>query len=228
VKRLTDWWFAPAPAERLAMLRIAIGTFALAWVGLRMSEIYAVAQLPTGFKPVGLVGILDEPLPPEVVLAIALATVVLLAAFTLGVAYRVVAPIAAIALTWTLCYRNSWGIPFHTENLLVLHVIALSIAPAADVWALGPRRTPPTPPAEAMEAKELFQFWFGGGVESVSQRAIARAASRRPGKITGHSSQGRLFLAGSSTRCPDAVLSWTNHTTAVRAPHQGTWCSAGR
>ena len=46
-------------------------------------------------------------------------------------------PIAAALLLWTLSYRNSWGLPFHTENLLVLHVIALALAPAADAWALG-------------------------------------------------------------------------------------------
>jgi uncharacterized membrane protein YphA (DoxX/SURF4 family) len=142
VTRIADWWFAPAPAERLAMLRILIGTYALAWVGLRLGELHAVAQLTAGWKPVGLARVLDAPLPPAVVLAIGVATCVLLAAFVLGVAYRVVAPIAAAALTWTLCYRNSWGIPFHTENLLVLHVIALSIAPAADAFALARSREP--------------------------------------------------------------------------------------
>jgi uncharacterized membrane protein YphA (DoxX/SURF4 family) len=33
--------------------------------------------------------------------------------------------------------------PFHTENLLVLHVIALACAPAADVWAIARRRADP-------------------------------------------------------------------------------------
>jgi hypothetical protein len=61
-------------------------------------------------------------------------------AFALGVAYRVVAPLAALALLWTLSYRNAWGQPFHTENLLVLHVLALACSPAADAWALAPAR----------------------------------------------------------------------------------------
>src|SRR5262249_22534976 len=50
--------------------------------------------------------------------------------------YRVTAPLAALALLWTLTYRNSWGQIFHTENLLVLHVIALALSPAADAWAI--------------------------------------------------------------------------------------------
>ncbi|HUJ58448.1 MAG TPA: hypothetical protein VLX92_08145, partial [Kofleriaceae bacterium] len=64
------------------------------------------------------------------------------AAFTLGLAYRAVAPLAAAALLWTLSYRNAWGQLFHTEDLLVLHVIALACAPAADAWALRRPRAP--------------------------------------------------------------------------------------
>ncbi len=134
---MNRWFFAPAPAERLAAIRILVGLFAFGWVTARLPEIYRVASLPTGFRPYGLVRIASEPLPPAVVLAIGIATSAVLALFVLGVAYRVTAPIAAVALTFTLGYRNSWGMPFHTENLLVLHVIALSFAPAADVWAVA-------------------------------------------------------------------------------------------
>jgi hypothetical protein len=139
VKRVADWWFAPAPAERLAMLRIAIGAFALMWVVLRLQEFHAVAGLPEShFAPVGIVRVLfDAPISPSLVFAIAIATGVVLAAFVLGVAYRITAPLAAAALLFTLSYRNSWGMPFHTENLLVLHVIALAFAPAADAWAVA-------------------------------------------------------------------------------------------
>lgn len=139
MRRLADWWFAPAPAERLAIVRILVGLFGFGWVTARLPEIYGVAKL-TSWKPVGPVAFLVDPLPPALVLAIGIATSLLLALFTLGVRYRIVAPLAAFALLWTLSYRNSWGMPFHTENLLVLHVIALAIAPAADVWAIGRRR----------------------------------------------------------------------------------------
>jgi hypothetical protein len=132
--RIADWWFAPAPAERLAMLRIAIGVFAFGWVTGRLPELYRLAG-STKWRPVGLTRILEEPLPPTVALAIGIATSIALALFVLGVRFRLVGPIAAVLLTWTLCYRNSWAMPFHTENLLVLHVIVLAIAPAADVWA---------------------------------------------------------------------------------------------
>jgi hypothetical protein len=144
---IARWWLAPAPAERLAALRIAIGLFALGWVAGRFGELMAVARLPAAnFHPIGVVRLAGGPLPPAAATAIAAATVVLLALLVAGVGYRIVAPLAAAALLWTLSYRNSWGMVFHTENLLVLHVIALACAPAADAWAVARR---PARPAAA-------------------------------------------------------------------------------
>ncbi len=146
MKRLADWWFAPAPAQRLAALRIAIGAFALCYTVARVPDLVAVARLaPSSFRGVGVANVVGV-LPPNAVLALAIATCVLLAAFTLGVAHRYLAPIAALALIWTCSYRSSWGQLFHTENLMALHVLALSLSPAADVWAIR-RRSPCVAPA---------------------------------------------------------------------------------
>ncbi len=146
IKPVSDWWFAPAPAERLAAVRIIVGTFALAWILIRIREGYAVAQLPAeNFRPTGVVRLLESPLPPALALAISIATAVLMAAFVVGFRFRLLAPFAAIALLWTLTYRNSWGMIFHTENLLVLHVMALACSPAADAWAVD--RKPAQPAA---------------------------------------------------------------------------------
>jgi hypothetical protein len=148
IAALGRWWFAPAPAERLAALRIAVGAFATLWLIGRLTELAAVASGPASqFAPVGAIGVLKAPLPPGVAIAIAVATIALLAAFTAGVGYRVVAPLAAAGALWTLSYRSSWGMVFHTDNLVVLHLIALACAPAADAWALGGRG--PAPPREA-------------------------------------------------------------------------------
>jgi len=141
---ISRWWFAPAPEERLAAIRIVIGMFALAWILVRIREGYAVAQLPAeNFRPTGVVRLLEAPLDPELALAISIATAVLMAAFVVGFRFRLLAPLAAVALLWTLTYRNSWGMIFHTENLLVLHVIALACAPAADAWAIDRRPARP-------------------------------------------------------------------------------------
>lgn len=124
---LSRWWFSPVPAERLRALRILIGGYALVYVAVRLPDLHDVARYGRGhFAPVGVTRLLDAPLPPSVVMAIAFATCALLACMVLGVAYRVTAPLAAVALLWTLTYRNSWGMVFHTENLLVLHVIVLA------------------------------------------------------------------------------------------------------
>ncbi|MEO6773167.1 MAG: HTTM domain-containing protein [Kofleriaceae bacterium] len=142
IAKLSKWWFAPAPAERLAALRIAIGAYATIYVAARSGELIASAQLHRGsFAPVGVARILRAPLPPWLAIAIAAACVALMLAFTLGIAYRVVAPVAAVALLWTLTYRNAWGQVFHTEDLVVLHVLALACTPAADAWTLGRTRT---------------------------------------------------------------------------------------
>ena len=138
------WWFAPMPAERLAMLRILIGGYALVYVVARMPELSTIAQLPAAqFAPVGIVQAIAQPLAPAIVLAVAIATAASLVAFAAGFRYRVAAPLAAAGLLWTLSYRSSWGMVFHTEDLLVLHVIALAIAPAADAWAVD--RPDPSP-----------------------------------------------------------------------------------
>jgi len=137
MKRFADWWFAPAPAERLAALRILIGGYALIYVALRLPEFAAVARYSAkNFHPIGITRVLDGPLPTSAAPVIAIITCVLLAAFVAGFAYRITAPLAALALLWTLTYRNAWGQIFHTENLLVLHMIALAFAPAADAWAI--------------------------------------------------------------------------------------------
>lgn len=141
MKRIADWWFAPAPAERLAALRILIGGYALVYIAARLPELIAVAKYgAANFHPIGVTRVLDTPLPASAAPVIAIVTCVLLAAFVAGFAYRVTAPLAALALLWTITYRNAWGQIFHTENLLVLHVIALALAPAADAWAIDKKR----------------------------------------------------------------------------------------
>ena len=100
--RLTRWWFVPAPAERLAALRIAVGGFAMVWLIGRLPELAAMARSPASqLAAVGVVRVLRAPLPPAAVIAIAAATIALLAAFTLGAAYRITAPLAALGALWT-------------------------------------------------------------------------------------------------------------------------------
>lgn len=143
MKRLADWWFSPVPAERLAALRILIGGYALVYLVARLPEFASVARYGRHqFRPVGIVRLLEAPLSPTVALVLGIVTSVLLAAFVAGYRFRITGPLAALGLLWTLTYRNAWGMVFHTENLLVLHVIALALSPAADAWAVDRPRAP--------------------------------------------------------------------------------------
>ena len=139
-RRIAAWWFAPAPAERLAGLRILIGGYAFWYLWVRFGEFIAVSRLPTAqWRGVGVTEWTGH-LPSTAVVAAVVVTMIALGAFVLGIAYRYVAPIAAIGLLFVTTYRNSWGMVFHTENLLVLHVAALSLSPAADAWSIDRSR----------------------------------------------------------------------------------------
>jgi hypothetical protein len=137
------WLSRPsAPAHRLAALRLLIGGYGLVYLASRFPHVVGVASFsPRQFAPVGPVTLLSAPLPYPLVVAIAAAAVLAGFAFVAGLRYRVSGPLFGVLLLWATSYRNSWSMIFHTENLLVLHVLVLGLVPAAaDVWSLDARR----------------------------------------------------------------------------------------
>lgn len=140
-ERLLALWYVPAPAARLALLRIAFGAFATFFLVTRLRPLSNVATLEDWqFAPVGLAWVLARPLPSAVVLGAVVAAAALAPAVTLGFHYRIVAPAFALSLLWVTSYRSSWGMLFHTDNLLVFHALLLAAAPAADTLSLDARR----------------------------------------------------------------------------------------
>jgi hypothetical protein len=138
------WWHAPAPARRLAMLRILVGGYALAYLLVRFGHLVGVSGMSAQqWKPVGPVALLAAPLPTAVVVTSAVLAALLGAAFVAGLRFRITGPAFAVALLWVTSYRNSWSMVFHTENLLVLHVLVLGLSPAADALSLDARGRPP-------------------------------------------------------------------------------------
>jgi hypothetical protein len=134
-------FFAPAPATRLAALRVLVGAFGTVFVAVRSSYLLDVAVLPAGrFEPVGPLWWLDDPVPVGLVRLGIVAGIVLGLAFTLGWSLRVTGPAYAVVLLLLTTYDNSWQQVAHTENLLVLHTIVLAVSPAAAVWSLDARR----------------------------------------------------------------------------------------
>lgn len=145
LRAIDRYYFAPAPAVRLALLRIAIGGFALVYLIWRFRALTSVAHFQRAeFIPVGVARLIPEPLPQTLVFGLVLLAMPVGAAFVAGFRYRISGPLFAALFLWVTTYRNSWGMIFHVENLTVLHLLLLALAPAADALAWDARgRTEP-------------------------------------------------------------------------------------
>ncbi len=135
------WWFPEVPAERLAMLRILVGAYSVIYFGARLPYWLSFARhRAVQFRPVGALSSLDAPLEPTIYQTLVLLTLVGSVLFLLGAWYRVVAPVFAGLLFVVLTYANCWGGILHTDNLWLLHVVILALAPAADALSLDARK----------------------------------------------------------------------------------------
>ena len=141
---LARWWFSPAPALRLALVRALVGLYCVIFIVARGTSYTAVGELPASrFEPVGVARVLTAPLPSGLLVVLVALTAVLGVAFTLGWRHRVVGPAFALAFLWIATYRNCWGHVGHGDHLVVLHLLVLGFAPSADAAALGRRNARP-------------------------------------------------------------------------------------
>jgi hypothetical protein len=129
-----------APPERLAMLRILTGAFALGYLLVRLPVFVQLTDRESGFDGVGLAALLSGPVPDAVVLATIVLTIGAGVAYTVGWQFRWLGPVFALGFLALGSYRGSWGQLLHFENLVVLHLIVVSLSPAADRWSLDARR----------------------------------------------------------------------------------------
>ena len=131
LRGLWNWYAPPMPVARLRLLRIVVGGYALVYLVARVGHLNAVVGYPANvFRPVGVVRALEQPLSAASVYAAYALAVLTGGLFTAGVAYRWIAPAFAALLLWVTTYRHSFGMIFHTDNLLVLHVLLLAFANA--------------------------------------------------------------------------------------------------
>ncbi len=138
VDALARFWFRGLPAERLALLRIAVGLFALVY-HLGSWETFWRPKGAVFFAPVGPLAFLDAPPSPDLVLATYCVGVAASVAFVLGFRHAVSGPLFAVTFTLLTTYHNSWSMIYHSENLAVWQVVVLAFAPSADVLSLDAR-----------------------------------------------------------------------------------------
>lgn len=151
MKKLVGWWLAPMPAARLALLRITLGAFALGYLLIRAPHLVALTEYTAQqFRPIGLSRILSEPLPHWLVVASLASAVLSGAAFVAGLRFGLSGPAFALGFLWVTTYRSSFGMIFHTENLLAIHLLVLGVSRAADALSVDEeRRGRPAPDPNA-------------------------------------------------------------------------------
>ncbi len=137
ISKLKTFWFDPAPAERLALLRIASGGFALWYLTSRFKMMERIVSSDSNFfEPVGLSSIFSYPMSPSLFMIILSVGIAFNIAFILGVKFNWTGPIFAIMLLFLLSYRNSWSMVYHNRIALVLHVLVIGFVSAADAISI--------------------------------------------------------------------------------------------
>src|SRR5262245_37248536 len=130
--KLDSRFYAPLGPARLATLRVLTGAFAVIYFAVRAPVMASFRSFtPDQFQPAGLAQLLSGPLPAPLVLALYLAAIGFGLAFTLGAWFRISGPGFALLALWVTSYRNSWGMIFHTDNLLVVHLAVLALSDAS-------------------------------------------------------------------------------------------------
>jgi hypothetical protein len=140
---VTPWLLEPVPARRLAVLRVLVVGYAVVWLALRLPHLLTVARFADRVEPVGVLGLLPDPVPPSLGFAVLAVTLALGVAALLGWHWRLTGPLFALGFLVETTYRNSWGQIFHTEHLVAVHLLVLAAAPAGAALAVRERRPEP-------------------------------------------------------------------------------------
>lgn len=174
--------FWSAPAERLAVIRILITAYALGFLLGYTPNILALGKLGAAqFAPVGPITLLDAPLSSEALLFLLIAAIGTGFLALLGAAYRCIGPLFALLLLFITSYRSSFGMIFHTENLLVFHALLLALYPSADAYSIDAKRRGRQKPHESRERLIYGAPLFLMSLLTVTSYALAGIAKLRYG-----------------------------------------------
>lgn len=135
-----------APPERLGAMRILVGLFGVIYLLIRARAMVTVPA-HAKFSPAGLAKLVTAPVPGWLMVAALVLTLLSGLCFITGFRFRWFGPVFALGLTWVLSYRNSFGMIWHTENLLVMHAIILAASDAAAGLSIDALRKPAAKPS---------------------------------------------------------------------------------
>jgi hypothetical protein len=133
--------FPTAPPDRLAVLRILVGGFSVAYLLIGAPGFLSLADADSGrFDPVGVLALLHRPVPDAVLVSAYAGAVVAGVCFIAGKWFRVTGPLFSILLLALCTYRSSWGQILWLENVMVIHIAIVGCSRAADSRRWSPRR----------------------------------------------------------------------------------------
>ena len=139
--RIAGWFFPSAPPQRLAVLRVLVGVFALFYVLIRARVYLSLAAAdPSRFEPVGLLSLLPAPVPAGVLVGCYAVAVAAGIGFVTGSWFRVSGPAFGLSLLALSTYRSSWGQILWLDNVMVLQVMIVGFARSADALSWRPAR----------------------------------------------------------------------------------------
>ncbi len=142
IETIDRWLHDPAPPERLAVIRIAVGAYALVYLIASVGEFDRLAgRSATEFDPVALAGVLDGPIPAPALWSLFAISIASGTLFTVGRHYRLAGPVFALTMLAWATYHSSWGQMLHFEHLVTLHLGVLAFSPAAAAFSLDARRS---------------------------------------------------------------------------------------
>jgi hypothetical protein len=130
-----------APARRLAVFRVLLGTFVTLYLLIRLPVFLELGhRSPNRFVPVGVFRIVGHPMPTRANDLFVAATVASGVLFTLGWRFRITGPTFALCVLVVASHRSSWGQLLHFENLMTLHLVVVGLSKSSDAWSLDARR----------------------------------------------------------------------------------------
>lgn len=224
----TPWWSrwtaATAPAGRLATVRILTVAYALVWIVVRLDYWRDLARLDAAqWKPVGFAALIGR-------LGVVPVTVLAVAVFVVGVValtgrrWSITGPLFAIGFLVLTTWGASWGAILHTEQLVAIHLLILSVAPdggrpVASRSGADDSKWGPTPawPLTVMTAATVTTYFVSGVAKLRFGGGLGWLGGDRLGRIVAYDNARKLLLGDTHAPFAEYVVGhdWLFRVAAV-------------